>query len=139
MEISIDWALKTNERAIAKNMPLLSEYANYGDSGTDARRWEMMLYNRPSNLGIDYFVNNLKGLETSKIDVEAGGLLKNKAKSKIDENETAILKGELEEPVGYDWAFQILREKRREPEGAPIVRIVKQLGEMERVITRELE
>ena len=28
-----DWALKTNERAVAKNRPLLSEYANYGDLG----------------------------------------------------------------------------------------------------------
>ena len=56
-----DRALKTNERSVATNMPLLSEYANYGDWETDAERWEMMLYNRPISSGVDYFVNNLKG------------------------------------------------------------------------------
>ena len=29
----IDWALKINERAIAKNMPLLREFDNYEDWG----------------------------------------------------------------------------------------------------------
>ena len=69
----------------------------------------MMLYNRPISLGIDYFVNNLMDRETSKIDVEAGGFLKHNAKSEIEENELAILEGELYEPIGYDWMFQILR------------------------------
>ena len=30
-----DWDLKTNGRAVAKNMPLLRGYANYGDWETD--------------------------------------------------------------------------------------------------------
>ena len=81
-----DWALKTNGRAVAKNMPWLSEYANYSDCETDAERWAMMLYNRPVSLGIDYFVNNSNGRKTSKIDVAPGGFLKNKAKSEIEAN-----------------------------------------------------
>ena len=43
--------LKTNESAILKNMPLLSEYANYGDWENAANSWAMMLYNRPISLG----------------------------------------------------------------------------------------
>ena len=31
----IDWDLKTNGRAVAKSMPLLRGYANYGDWETD--------------------------------------------------------------------------------------------------------
>ena len=54
----IDWALKTNERAVATNMALLSEFTNYGDWATDARRWPAMLYNRPIGTGLDYFINN---------------------------------------------------------------------------------
>ena len=91
-----------------------------------------MLYNRPVSLGIDYFVNYPNGRETSKIDVEAGGFLKNKAKSKIEENENSILKGELYDPVGYEWVFKILKGEYREPEGGPIVRITKQFGDAER-------
>ena len=43
------------------------------------------------------------------------------------------------DPVGYAWMFKGLRGKYREPEGAPIVRIAKQLIETKRVIQRELE
>ena len=94
----IDWGLKTNVRALAKNMPLLRKYTNYGDWETDATRWAMMLYSRPISSGVDYFANNLKGRKTSKIDVAAGGFLNHKAKSESDENGKAILKGELYEP-----------------------------------------
>ena len=62
-----------------------------------------------------------------------------KAKSEIGENGKSILKGELYEHVGYDWAFQILRGGYREPEGSPIIRIAKQLSGDGGVITRELE
>ena len=63
-------------------MHLLRKYTNYGDRGADAARWAMMLYNIPISLGIDYFVNNLKGRETSEIYFGACGFIKNKAKSK---------------------------------------------------------
>ena len=53
-----------------------------------------MLYIRPVILGIDYFVNNLKGRKASKIDVESGGFIKRKAMSEIDENGKGILRGE---------------------------------------------
>ena len=43
--------LKTNGRGIVKNIPLLSEYANYGDWEAEAKRCPMMLYNRPISLG----------------------------------------------------------------------------------------
>ena len=81
----IDCDLKTNERALAKNMPLLSEYTNYGDWATDAARWARMLRNHPASLGVDYFVNNLNGRNTSKIDVGEGGFLTHNAKTKIGE------------------------------------------------------
>ena len=42
-------------------------------------------------------------------------------------------------PIGCDWMFQILGVGYREPEGEPIVRIMKQLREMARVIARESE
>ena len=42
-----DWAAKINERAVAQQMPLLSEFSGYSEWETDARRWTMMLYNRP--------------------------------------------------------------------------------------------
>ena len=67
-----------------------------------------MLYNRPISLGVDYFVNNLKHIETSKIDGEASGFVKNKAQSEIEENGKAILKGELYVPIGCEWMFTVL-------------------------------
>ena len=75
----------------------------------------------------------MHGRKTSEIDVGAGGILKHKAKSEIDENGEEILKSEFYDPIGYDWMFRILRGGYREPEGAPIVRITKQMGEMDRV------
>ena len=90
-------------------MPLLSEYSNYGDWDTDAARRGTMLYNRPVMLGIDYFVKKANGRETSKIDFEAGGFLKNKAKSEIEENEKWILSGELYDPIGYGWMFTVFK------------------------------
>ena len=63
-------------------MPLLSEHANYGDWETEAKRWSTMLYNRPVSFGVDYFVSNLKGRETAKIDVDAGGFMEHEASSK---------------------------------------------------------
>ena len=119
-------------------MPLLSEYANYGEWETDATRWSMMLHIRPIRLGVDYFANNSKDRKASKIDVEAVGFLKHKAKSEIGVNGKAIIMGELYEPIGYDWMCQILGGIPRTVRG-PIVRIAKQLGEMERVIIRESE
>ena len=50
----------------------------------------MMSYNHPVRLSLDYIVSNLKGNKTSRVDVESGGFLKHKLKSKIDENEEAI-------------------------------------------------
>ena len=76
-----DFALKINERPVSKNMPLLSEFANYGDYETDAKRWVGMLYNRPVSLRIDYFVNNSEGRKASEIDVGEGDFLKNKTGS----------------------------------------------------------
>ena len=77
------WALKINGRSVAKNVPLLSEFDNYADWGTDTMRRVWMLYSRPVSLGIDYVVNNLKGRKTSKIEVEAGGLINHKVESKL--------------------------------------------------------
>ena len=34
-----NWALKTNERSVAKQMPLLSEFPSYSEWGKEARRW----------------------------------------------------------------------------------------------------
>ena len=111
-----EWDFKTNGRAIAKNMHLLSEYTNYGDWETEATRRPMMLYNLPVSLGIEYFANSSEERKASKIDVAAGGFLKNIAMSKIDENEKAILGVNCTARV-YDWMFKILRvdaEIRRE-------------------------
>ena len=127
-----DWALKTNERGIAKNIPLLGEYANYGDWETESKIRPMMLYNRPKISGVDYFVNNLGVGKTAKIDVDAGGSLKHKASSKIADSEKAILRSESYEPIGYDWAFGSFKSKYQEPYGAPIVRRTRQLGAVER-------
>ena len=53
---------------LAKNMPLLSEFSRYGELEFAAKRWAMMLYNRPVIRGVDYFINNLKVSKTSVID-----------------------------------------------------------------------
>ena len=88
-----EWALKTNGRAIVKNMHLLRGCANYGDWGNEAIRRSRMLYSRPVSLGMDYFVSNLKGREGAEIDVDACGFLKHKPRSGIEENEKSILRG----------------------------------------------
>ena len=46
-----DCDLKTNERSLAKNMPLLIEFPRYADWGTDAERWEKMFYIHPISTG----------------------------------------------------------------------------------------
>ena len=53
----------------------------------------MMLYNRTVRLGIDYFINNLKGNKTSRVYGKDAGFLKHKLEPNIDENEEAIKKG----------------------------------------------
>ena len=55
------WALKANGGSLAKNMPLLSEFARYAEWGIASKRWAKMLYNHPLSNGVDYFINNLKG------------------------------------------------------------------------------
>ena len=109
-------------------MPLLSEFSRYWEWGIGSQRWSRMLYNRPISLGIYYCVNKLKGSKTSRVDVEDGGFLKRRLKSKIDENEEALTNGDDYEPINYVWAFKILRARYQEPDGAPVIRIVKQLG-----------
>ena len=78
-----EWALKTNARSIVKNMPLLREYANYGDRETEAKRWPTMLYSRPIRSGVDYFAINLQDREAAKIDVGEGGFRKHKGCQKL--------------------------------------------------------
>ena len=120
-----DCDLKTNERSFAKNMLLLSEFTCNVDWGAATKRWEKMLYNHPISQGVDYFINNLISSKSSLTDNHAGGegLIKHKAKSKVEERGKALLEGKESEPISYEWAFRILRNKHQEPEGAPIVRI----------------
>ena len=46
-----------------------------------------MLYNHSLSTGLDYFIDNLKGSKNSLADKNAGGFLKQKATSEIEENE----------------------------------------------------
>ena len=57
----------------------------------------------------------------------------------MGENEKATLEGRYFGPISYEWAFRILGDKYREPEGVPIVRIMGQLSGIEKAIYRELE
>ena len=134
----IDRALELNGRSVAKTMHLLSEFPSYCDWETEDQRCAMMLYNRPVSLGIGYSVNNLNGNKTSRVGGESAGFLKHKLKSKIDENEEAIKKAKWCEPIKYVRMFKILRGKYKEPGGSHIIRIAKQLSEMEGVIFHEL-
>ena len=45
-----------------------------------------------SKYGGGYFINNSKEIETSEIDMNAGGFLKHKAKANVGEKEKAIPK-----------------------------------------------
>ena len=67
-----DWATKTNEMSVGKQMPLLSEFTGYSEWGNEAKIWTMMLYNRPISLAIDCFIINLKDSGDSA-DKEASG------------------------------------------------------------------
>ena len=107
------------------------------NGGVEAQNWTGMLYNRPVSLLIDYFIINLKDSE-ARTDFEASSFPARKLKSKSDENEAAIKNGVDYEPIGCEWMFGVLKARYREPAGRPIVRITKQLGEMETVIIREL-
>ena len=55
-----NWALKTNERSMVKQMPLLGEFSSYSEWGEEARRWSKSLYNHPISSVIGYFVVNFK-------------------------------------------------------------------------------
>ena len=59
--------------------------------------------------------------------------------SKAGGNEKSILRGVDLGPIIYEWAIMVVWEKYREPDGAPIARIVKKLGEMGKVIYLGLE
>ena len=95
-----------------------------------------MLYNRPVSLGIDYFVNNLKGVRLKRtywVEVSQ----KRKLKSKTDEiEEEEMKKGMLTNR--YVSAFKIPKPKYPAQVGSPIVRIMKQLSEIEGIIFLEL-
>ena len=78
-------------------------------------------------MGVDYCVNISNDRKPSKLDFEAGDLLNHKAKSEIEENGRAILKGEEYDAVGYDWAFNVFKGGYQAPVGSPVVRIAKQL------------
>ena len=128
--------VEINERAVARQMPLLSEFSSYSAWEIEAQRWARMLYNRPISLGVDYFINDLKGF-ASKTDLMAGGSTKHKLQAITDDNEEATKKGDVYEPIDYVWVFKILKSKYQGPVGAPIARIMKQLSEIEGIIFRE--
>ena len=81
-----DWATKINEREVAKQMPLLSEFSGYKDWGDDAKRRAEMLYNRPISLSIIYFIVNLIDSVDLTDKVESGHL-KHKLALKVNSNE----------------------------------------------------
>ena len=64
---SSNWALKTYERSMVKQMPLLSEFSSYSEWGEEARRRSRSLYNHPISSVIGYFVVNFKA-SPSRID-----------------------------------------------------------------------
>ena len=99
----------------------------------------MTLYNFPISSGADYFVSNSKYRKGAKIDVQSCGFLKHKSMPGIEENGKSILRGASYDPIGYEWMFMIFKTQYQEPGGSPVVRLAKQLGEMEKAITRELE
>ena len=109
-------------------MPLLRGFRNYMDWETDTRRWAMMLYSRAIRMEVDYFINSANDIEASILDKNAGGFPKRKLEAKVGENEKAIIKGGNYDPVSYEWAFNVLWGKFREPDGAPIVRIAGKLS-----------
>ena len=49
-----NWALKTNEMSIAKQMPSLGEFPSYSEWGEEARRCDKTLYNHPLSSVIDF-------------------------------------------------------------------------------------
>ena len=111
-----DRALMDNERSLAKNMPLLSEFTRYG-IGRSRKRRAKMLYRRPISNGVEYLINNLEGNKSSLADKNAGGFLKQKANSKVEENEKSLLEGTEFGVISYEWMFRILRNKYHGPEG----------------------
>ena len=132
-----DWATKTNERSVAKQMPLLSEFAGYSAWGDGAKIWTMMLYNRPVSSAIDCFIINLKD-SSDTIDKEASGHLDHKLKTKVEDNEKDMQNGVEFGPIEYEWLFGVFKARYQEPAGAPVTRITKQLSELETVIYSEL-
>ena len=126
----IDWALKTNGRLVAKQMPLLSESPGYSEWGKEATRWAKPLYNRPVSSEIDYVIINLR--ESSEItDKESSGHLEHKLQIKGGENEAEAIKNRVvSEPINIEWAFDIFNAMHHEPEGAhiPIFETVKCVG-----------
>ena len=72
---------KTNERSLARHMPLLSEFTRYGEWGAEAKRWANMLYNRPVRSGVNYFINSIKENESSIMDKSACGHPKTKSEN----------------------------------------------------------
>ena len=85
--------VKINERSVSKPIPLLIEFSSYRERKIESQRWACVLYNRPVSLRIDYFVSNLTDRKTSRVDVEAGGLLKRELKSKLTNVKKQLRRG----------------------------------------------
>ena len=98
-----------------------------------------MLYDHPLSRGVDYSINNVEENQSSFTDKNAGDFLRQKAESKVGENEKALLYGNYFGPISCAWTFSIFRYKYREPEGAPIVRIMGRLGAVGKAVYRESE
>ena len=88
-----------NERSLSRITPLLSGITRHGERGAAGKRWANILYNRPVSSGVDYFINNLKENNSSVIDKNAVGFLKQKAKMGLESNEQALLPRNDFEPI----------------------------------------
>ena len=92
-----------------------------------------MLYSRPLSCGVDYFINNLKDNKKSLTAKNAGGFIKQKETSEIQEIEKGLLGGKDFETLSYEWAFGISKPNYQEQEGVPIIRIMGQLSPIDKV------
>ena len=66
-----NWALKTNERSVAKQMPLLSEFPSYSEWGDQEDGRKPFIITPVSSI-IDYFMVNLLA-STNRTDSESWG------------------------------------------------------------------
>ena len=111
-----DWALRTNERSVAKQMHPLGGVSRYSEWENGAKRRPETLYNHPVSSDVRYFIVNLRS-SSERTDKEQSGNLRHNLKIKVDGGGESVNNKAGFSPVSGESVLYISRSRSYEPAG----------------------